>query len=262
MPRLILFALFGGLLLLGCKPALAQTETDFKVTVKAEDARFIGNDMGGARVTVKDRRTEDVLAQGVTSGNAGGTAALMGNSVDRNASLSGESTSSLEFTLDLPEPLPVTITATAPLIQTQSQVSVSKDFLLLPGKDYTAGDGLLLKLSGLVVNILIPEPHSQRVANEKKYELRINVLTLSGDPIAANSNWLPANYVVEAAMYKDGNATQTIPLTYAGQPGTFSAELITPEPGTYRIDVTAFNPVTKEAGMDSTSMILTEKTKK
>ena len=57
---------------------MAQTsETNFVVTVKAKDSKFIGTAAGGARVIIRDQRTGDIIANGITAGGTGDTDAVV-----------------------------------------------------------------------------------------------------------------------------------------------------------------------------------------
>ncbi|MBT5659166.1 MAG: hypothetical protein HOJ02_03315, partial [Rhodospirillaceae bacterium] len=47
--------------------------TRLTVRVMAKDAKFIGTSIGGARITIRDVDTGELLAQGVTEGSTGNT---------------------------------------------------------------------------------------------------------------------------------------------------------------------------------------------
>ena len=71
-------SIFLGLLvvLLTVTPTLA-VPTDITVRVRAKDAKFVGDTMGGARVTIRDAETGELLAKGVTTGTTGDTSLIM-----------------------------------------------------------------------------------------------------------------------------------------------------------------------------------------
>lgn len=242
-------------------PAAAQVqrdqETDFRITVLTPGGGFIGNDTGGARVIVRDRRSGDVLAEGVTHGASGDPAAIQTRAAQPDAVLADDNTADLEFSLELVEPVPVTITATGPSVQPQAAVSASRDMILVPGKDYSQGHGILMILPGLAVDILSP-PAGLRAAVDPDKPLMVtaNAITLSGHQIAAGSLWPPERYQVEAHVYKEGAYVTTTPLKYGDQPGLFQQALKLPQKGSYQVFVTVYDPATKEAGMDSTSFII------
>lgn len=238
--------------------ASASEETDFKITVRARDAKFVGSSVGGARVTVTDKRTGDIIAAGVTHGGTGGSDKLMAKSVDRDAILVDDDTASLQFSLELIEPTPVTVAATGPLIQGQSLASVSEDMILIPGKDYTAGNGIMLELPGMAVDVLSPPPNMKtKFDAEQPVVLMANIMKMCGCRVEEGSPWPPERYEVEVAIYKDALLVTSARMEYAKEPGLFQRKLKFPAPGTYVLTVTAFDPVTKEAGVDSTSITLT-----
>ncbi len=68
-----------------CPPStsLAQVATRVRVRVVAHDAKVIGDEMGGARITIRDAATGEVLAQGNQRGGTGSTDALVSNPIGR-----------------------------------------------------------------------------------------------------------------------------------------------------------------------------------
>lgn len=233
------------------------SETNFVVTVKARDAKFIGTAAGGARIIIRDRRTGDIIASGITTGNTGDTKTIMQDAHERGAVLVGDNTARFEFSLDFWEPTPVTISATAPLGQLQSLVTVSEDMLILPGKDYTSGNGIMLEMPGFAVDITTPLPNQTFPFNPKTpFTLEANVMKLSGDKVAEDGPWDPERYEVEALVYRDSLFITKVKLPYTGEAGVYGINMNIPLFGTYRVIVTAFDPITKEAGMDITTIIL------
>lgn len=237
-------------------------ETDFIITVKSNDAKFIGTAAGGAHIMIRNRLTGDLIADGTTYGNTGDTALLMAEETKRDATLISDGSARFQFSLEFWEPLPVTITATAPMGQEQSKVSISQDMILIPGKDYTAGNGILLEIPGLSVNVSSPQPNSSFDHNpEVPVTLEANIMHLCGCKIEEDSPWPPARYLVEAHIYKEGLYIASFEMPYANEPGIYSQNIKIPLPGIYKLVVTAFDPVTKESGMDSTTVVLKETTK-
>src|ERR1700730_19430893 len=79
-------------------PLYAQTgSTETKVMIRAiaRDAKVIGTHVGGARITVRDTSTGEILAQGMQQGGTGDTDVIMkkphtrGMSVYNSAAASG-----------------------------------------------------------------------------------------------------------------------------------------------------------------------------
>ena len=69
-------ALLLATLLLAAPPSLAE-ETRVTVHVLSHDAKMIGSSMGGARVTLRDADSGELLAEGVTRGSTGDTGKLV-----------------------------------------------------------------------------------------------------------------------------------------------------------------------------------------
>ncbi len=238
-------------------PSFAGQETNFVITVKARDAKFIGTAAGGAQIVIRNRLTGDILATGITYGETGDTALIMGEDRARDTVLATKSSAKWSFSLEFWEPTPVTITATAPLGQAQSMVTVSEDMILIPGKDYTSGNGIMLEVPGFSVDVISPTPnHKFKHDPNVPITVEANVMKLCGCLIEEGSPWAPERYEVEAHVYLDGRYITSINIPYANEPGMYGTNLKLPLPGSYRIHVTAFDPITKEAGMDTTTVIL------
>ncbi|MBU0800631.1 MAG: hypothetical protein KKA05_06460 [Alphaproteobacteria bacterium] len=241
-------------------PAMAQgnpEDVDVKITVRARDGRFVGTPVGGAYVIVRDRRNGDVLAEGVTTGGTGNARIIMEEGVKRDAILSDEESAKFEFSLAVLEPVPVTISARAPITQEQAAVTVSEDMILIPGKDYSSGNGVMLTVPGFVVDIASPAVNTRMKHNaDEIIPLRVHVAKVSGDKPTEKGMWPASRYEVEAHVFRDSAFITTTPLQYGGEAGLFAANLKIPVNGTYRIIVSAFDPQTKESGVHSTTITL------
>lgn len=156
-------------------PAFAE-ETAVTVRVLSRDAKLIGSSMGGARVTLRDAETGELLAEGVTAGSTGDTARLMATPRERGATLATPGAAAYDTTIDLDRPTLVEITAFGPLAQRQSAVSASTTRWVLPGKDLTGGDGVVLELAGFALDVLAPPAHSAVAGQE--VEVLFNLVML------------------------------------------------------------------------------------
>lgn len=177
MPPLKLLRFFplAILALAAAAPGLAE-ETPITVRVLSLDAKFIGDSMGGARVTLRDADTGELLAEGVTAGSTGDTGRLMQAPRERGAVLATPGSAAYETILDLDRPTRIEITAHGPLGQLQSAVSSSTTRWVLPGKGLAAGNGVVLELAGFAVDVLAPPAHS--VTGDQEVEVRINLVML------------------------------------------------------------------------------------
>ena len=247
------------------QPAFAQKnagrdnaeDIDVKITVRAQDARIVGNAVGGAYVMIRDRRNGDILAEGVTAGGAGDEKTIM-DAHARDAVFSDEGSADLELSLTVLEPLPVTVSARAPLAQAQAAVTVSQDMILIPGQDYSTGDGILLTVPGFAVDVIEPAlGGTMKHDPNKAVELRAHIAKLSGDRIGGKDGSWPADrYKVQAHIFKESVFVTSFDMKYGGEPGLFAANMKMPLPGTYRAIVSAFDPRTKESGVDATTITL------
>lgn len=156
-------------------PAFSE-ETAVTVRVLSRDAKFIGSSMGGARVTLRDAETGELLAEGVTAGSTGDTSKLMGTPRERGATLASPGAAAYEATLDLDRPTLVEITAFGPLAQRQSAVSASTTRWILPGKSLTGGDGVVLELAGFALDVIAPPAHS--IVAGQEVEVLFNLVML------------------------------------------------------------------------------------
>ena len=238
--------------------AMAQVETPMTVRVMAKDAKFIGTSMGGAHVVIRDKMTGDIIANGVTHGGTGDTQKIMASSRARDAVLADDDSAKFDVYIDLAHPMPVTISATGPMMAQGSAVTTSTDMILIPGKDYSAGNGILLELPGFAIDITAPIAGQTATHDpEKIIDITANIAKLCGCAVGTDTAWDPSRYDIEMALYKESAPAGTIKMKPGKNAGEFVAKARMPEPGTYQIYVTAFDPMTKEGGMASSSIVLT-----
>jgi hypothetical protein len=131
-----------------------------KVTVRvvSKDAKVIGSGVGGALVRVKNLETGEILAQGKQEGGTGDTDRIMVQPRRRGESLYGTPDAAFyQADLLLDKPTQVEIFAEAPLAYPHAIQKGSKTITLIPGK-HILGEGLVIELNGLIVNILNPSP--------------------------------------------------------------------------------------------------------
>lgn len=152
----------------------SAVETHVTVNVLSKDAKFIGSSMGGALVTIRDVDTGELLASGLTEGSTGNTARLMKQDITRRTTLVDDGSAKYRATVDIDAPTLVEISARGPMAQRQSAAAASVTQWLLPGKDVTAGNGVLLTIPGFVVDVLAPAAH-QRFGAGEEVPVRINL---------------------------------------------------------------------------------------
>lgn len=225
-------------------------ETTVMIRVKAKDAKFIGSSMGGARVIVSDELTGKILAEGFTKGSTGNTDVIMKNPKTRTSTLSDENTAGFMAKLNIEKPVFVNIEAFAP---GKARVKSATSLWVIPGKDIT-GDGLVLEMSGFIIDILSPQTH-QRIGVNNEIEIKANIVMMCGCPITKGGIWDADQYEVKAVISKMGELEKTLDLKVLEQASTFYGK-VNLLPGNYEILVYAFDPVSGNTGLDKTNIIV------
>ena len=237
MPRLwIAFAATAGVLATAAPRAVAQStgqETHVLVHVLAHDAKLIGTSVGGARVTVTNVATGELLATGVTSGGTGDTRLIMQTAHERGAAfLATEGAAGFRAGFVLASPTVVQISATGPLNYPQARAHAATTLLLEPGADI-GGNGIVLDLHGLIVEIL---DASQGTANDG-LAVRARVRMLCSCPTQPGGLWSVGHIV---ARLMDGDeVVAEAPLAYAGETSVYSGTVHPPRPGAFTLVVLA-----------------------
>ncbi len=249
---LLVFALLT--LLLGAG-AVQAAPTKVVVHVLAQGAKFIGSSVGGAEVTIRDAGTGELLARGVTQGGTGDTKRIMRDAHPRNRVLSTPDAARFEAVLDLKRPRAVVITARGPLAAPQAMAEASTRLWLLPGIDRTAGDGVLLTLSGLIVAPVTPAFHSAASAG-KPLQLETRVMMLCGCPIAPGLLWDATDFVFSVLITDPEGKTETIPLGYGGKTSHFTGSFTPKTPGVYHLQWLARQKSTGNVGQAVTTLLV------
>jgi hypothetical protein len=236
------------------------TPTRIDVRVIAKGGKYLGDDIGGALVTIEDVRTGELLKHGPTAGGSG-PEKLMSVRVTQSEVLPVEGASLFTASLDLDEPRLIRVTAYGPLAAQQSANTASLTQWVCPGKDV----GFLLEIPGLVVQILNPPTHFLPETPPAHLEIRANVTMMCGCPIGRQP-WDPSLFEVSATV-KGGDAYSfTLPLRFDadapyGAPSQFRGMWTIPQnasgqPQIYAITVCAFQPLTGNTGADKATLIV------
>lgn len=235
--------------ILAAQPALAEP-TEIVVRVIAKDAKFIGTEVGGAQVTLRDAGTGKVLAQGLTAGGTGNTARIMTDAHTRAGVLSDEASAKFSATLDLDRPRLISATVTGPMNAKERALTVSSTQWVIPGKPINAGDGWILELPGFVIDLTVPLPDSIKLAGtSRKIPLNAKITMQCGCPITPGGLWDANKLEIGAIIRRGGKTYPAARLAYAGQPSTFSGEIEITEPGAYTVDLYAYAPWDGNAGV-------------
>jgi hypothetical protein len=216
--------------------------THVMVRAKAQDAKFIGDHMGGVQITLTDVRTGAVLAKGLTKGGTGDTPRIMKTPRTRGMSLADPSAAGFEAILDLKQPTLVRVDAVGPVGKPRAAIKVSSTQWILPGHDIV-GDGWVLDFPGLVI-----EP-SATFASDGALQINAKVSLMCGCPIEPGGIWNADTYRVEARLMKGDREVASTALTYAGQASQFWGTLPNPPLGRYRLRLIGSDETTSNTGV-------------
>jgi hypothetical protein len=168
----LLLATDGSLFFVQASFSAEKISTKVIVRVVSKDAKVIGSGVGGALVRIKNLETGEILAQGKQLGGTGDTDRIMVQPHRRGEILYGTPDSAYyqaEILLD--KPIQVEIYTEAPLSYPHNIQKGSKTLTLIPGK-HILGEGVVIELSGLIVNILNP---SSKETLKKREEIMVRV---------------------------------------------------------------------------------------
>lgn len=222
------------------------------VRVKAKDAKFIGTGIGGAAVIIRDNISGTVLSRGVTSGGSGDTKTIMQTPVARYQSLTDSATAKYIATLDVDEPTLVDIEVQAPLSRRGAVIKGTTQLLVIPGKD-VVGDGIVIELPGLILDILNPNTHqslSKESFNKGTFVFRVNLVMLCGCPISKGGVWDAGDFEVKAYLKKEGKLIGNYELNKLDVVNLYEGRLPSLEKGSYELTVHAFQHKGNNAGVD------------
>ena len=263
---------------------MSTTSTTVAVRVIARDGKFLGDDIGGAHIVLRDALTKELLAQGYTAGGSGqnGTGGVMCVALKRGDPLPTNDASVFLAQLTLDRPRRIEITAFGPLGALGSANTVSATQWVYPGLSIEQGNGFLLEMPGLIVQIIDPVTHYAPSLIPSFFTIRANVAMMCGCPISNKPDnaicpgpgksqpWPVDDFAVSASIVyiPNGGKAQnaiSVPLTFnpafgtAGQfVGTFGSPTV-PSPlplGSYQITVYGFQPKNGNTGVDTAVVFL------
>jgi len=232
-------------------PLIAQTggkETKIMIRAIARDAKVIGTHVGGAKITVRDVATGEILAQGMQQGGTGDTDVIMKKPHTRGMTVfSAGDASGYLAVLHLEKPTVVEVSAEGPLGNAQGTQRSSKTLLLVPGVD-VLGEGILLEIHGFIITSLAPLPDAKLKAGSP-FEVRATVTMSCGCPTEPDGLWDANKIRVVARLLRDGKVESEIPMQYAGVQNTFHVDVPVTAPGPMELQVLALDPASANFGM-------------
>lgn len=234
--------------------ATAQHEpvpTHLRVRAVAADAKIIGSGVGGARITIRDVETGEVLASGVQEGSTGSTERIMRSPRERRATVfDTEGAAHYTAELALEGPTRVEIVAEGPLDTPHATQRASRTLLLVPGH-HVLGEGVVLVLSGFTVELLEPEIGDE-LSRGARIPVRARVTMICGCPTEPGGLWDADRIEITARVLRDGRIVTETPLTFSGEPSVYEGRVRLPaEGGTATLQVIAVDRETPNAGIVS-----------
>lgn len=232
--------------------------TEIVVRAISRDAKFIGDSMGGVRITLRDAQSGEVLARGATSGGTGDTKLLM-DTGKRREPLATPEAAAFRTSIDIDQPRLVEVEAYGPLGQPQSAVTVTSQQWILPGKHIREGNGWTVEMPGFVVDILDPAAASTIKLQAADIKLRANVVMMCGCPTSPGGLWDSNRFQITAMIEHDGQPLPERPLAYSGTASQYELSFLPDTAGVYNVVVQAYDATTGNTGIDRTTFTVAAK---
>lgn len=232
--------------------------TNVTVRVVARNAQYVGDLVDGAFVTITDAASGQMMAQGITSGNAGNPKRTMGIARKRGEAMAAKGDAKFTATLDIDQPRYLQVTAYGPADKRFSANRASATQWIVPGKHLTGGDGWVLELPGLLVS---PNLAASTVSLSKAASgilVEAEVMLMCGCPIKPGFYWDPTDYEVVAIVRRGDVEFGRFPLRYAGAASEFETQFTADLPGVYDISVYAYDSASGNTGVGQVELTVTE----
>lgn len=201
--------------------------TTVLVRVVAHGAMVLGRDVGGARVSITDVETKQVLATGIQEGEAGDQNQIMRTPhLMEEAVYSSRPAAAFKTTIELRRPTLVEVAAEGPLAYPSSIRRTAKTILLIPGQDLT-GDGIVLHLNGYIVQIEHPKAGEPLIAKED-VKLQASVRTLSGALVRPHGDWDSRKIKIYGELLIGDRIIERLQMFYSNDTGTFDSPFFVP----------------------------------
>ena len=197
--------------------------TPVVVRVVANHAMVLGDNVGGAAVTIRDVETGAILAEGLQTGSSGDLKTVMQTPRLQNEPVySIKESAAFRTEVRLTKPTMVEISGEGPLKFSQAKRRASKTVLLYPGKP-VSGDGIVLELNGLLVQIETPT-NDRPLGIGDGGTLRATVQMMCGCVVEPFGNWDSRKMELYGELRLDERVLARIDLFHQGKgifEGTF-----------------------------------------
>jgi hypothetical protein len=211
-------------------PLNGPLPTTVLVRVVAHGSMVLGKDVGGARVTITDVATGQILATGIQQGNTGDQNQIMRTPrLMEEAHYSSRPAAVFTATLDLFTPTLVEIAAEGPLAFPAATQRVSTRVWLIPGHDLTS-DGIVLSLYGFIVQIEHPKSGGAGLIAKDDVMLQASIRTLSGALVRPHSDWDSRKVHIYGELLIGTKVIERLQMFYSGDKASFEAPFFVPLP--------------------------------
>jgi len=237
----LVFALLS--MLLATAPAIAEP-TSVTVYAISQDAKFIGDSMGGVEVVLRDAKTGKQLAKGITAGDTGDTTKIM-DAVGRSPMRTTTEAAHYSIALDISVPTLVRVELRGPLGRPLTMQIATSERWLVPGISAVAGKAWVVELPGLAIEL----DGTFALTQGRATTLTAKVALMCGCPITTGGLWDAADYEVVAILRHKGQPSEQTPLSFVATPGQFSATVTPGFSGKGELWITARNKRTGNTGV-------------
>ncbi|OQW35909.1 MAG: hypothetical protein A4E19_15740 [Nitrospira sp. SG-bin1] len=234
-------------------PLNGPRPTTVLVRVVAHGAMVLGREVGGARVTITDVASGQILATGLQQGESGDQNQIMRTPHTMEEPIySSRPSAVFTITLSLQRPTLVEISAEGPLAHPRALQRTRQTLLLIPGHDLT-NDGIVLHLYGYLVQIERPKPRDALIARDD-VTLRASVRTLSGSLVRPHGDWDSRKIRIYGEVLIGDRVVERLQMFYDEGSRTFEAPFFVPPskdvPDGITLRVIATDLSTGNSGMD------------
>lgn len=230
----------------------AVPTTRVLVRVTANDGKILGSNVQGARITVRDASTDEILAEGLQEGSTGDTRLIMGARERGARVFDTEGAAGFLAELKLDRPTRVLVTGEGPLAMPHAMQTTSRSLLVVPGKDIL-GDGVILELLGFTVDMESPAAGVRVLAGEQ-FEVRGTVTMLCGCPTEPGGLWDASDYEIVARAVRGGSVVAEWPMEFSGAESTYETQVQVAQAGPVEIQMIAMDPGKVNFGMATRSL--------
>jgi hypothetical protein len=205
----------------------APIDTEVIVRVVGHGSMVLGDDVGGARVTITDVATGRLLAAGLQRGESGDQNQIMKTPrIMEEPRYSTKPSGSFHATLALEKPTVVEIAAQGPVAYPEAMKKVTTTVLLIPGQDITS-DGIVLPLYGFIVQIEQPKVGDPQMAKQDT-TLQASIRTMSGSPLRPHGDWDSRKIEIYGEVVVGDRVLERLQLFYSGSKALFEAPFTIP----------------------------------